>query len=117
MAEYITRTFTGFNCTFVNGQPKFELDENGRPKLDDKGFPIMTVEKTVIYQPGTMNTKEQAVKSAIKQMAGKGILEQVDYVEEIRGVEVNEFFRISKPITRPQSQQKKPAVTKEGGRG
>lgn len=89
--DYITRTFTGFNVEFTT------LDAEGKPA------------KETIYVPGTAATKEAAIKRAVKGMAGKGIMTGVSYVEELRGMEVGEFYKLSKPVTRPPSQQKKPA--------
>ncbi len=116
MADYVTRTFTGYNVKFNVGTPSIKVDKNGKPVLNEKGMPIIEQTTEVIYEPGTVTTKEASIKRAVKKMMGKGVMVGVEYVEEVRGVEVNEFFRISKPITRPASQQKKPAIEK-GGEG
>lgn len=96
MAEkMVTRTFTGFNVTFVTG------------------FGPEGEQTTTKYFEGTPKDKEKVVKKAIQDMAGMGIFKSAELVEEIRGMTVSDFYKASVPVTRPASQQKKPIEMKE----
>lgn len=85
MANMVTRTFTGYNVSFV--------------VLNDDGT---TAEQTVYIAE---NNREKAVKKATSQMAGKGIFKAAERVEELRGIKVEDFYSMSVPVTRPPSQQ------------
>lgn len=87
MANMITRTFTGYNVKFAVLNAKGEVNEE------------------VVYIG--VNDREKAVRKATAMMAGKGILKDAEYVEELRGLEVDEFYKLSKTVNRPPSQQKK----------
>ena len=93
MSKMVTRTFTGYNVTFLTG-----VNPDGSQQT------------TTRYVDGTPKTKERAIRKVITEMAGTGILLNVEYVEEIRGVDVDTFFRLSVPVERPESQRKRVAV-------
>lgn len=106
--QYITRTFTGFNIHFA----VMELikDKDGNTVMTEDGQPKTAVTDKVVYEQGTAATKEAAIRRAVRRMAGKGILTSAEYVEELRGLDIDTFFTLSKPMKRPPSQQKQPAV-------
>lgn len=87
MAKQITRTFIGYNVNLIT------VDENGNTK------------NSTVYVAG--GNEETAKKAVARKYAGQAIITGVTKCEELRGMDIDKFYELSEPCTRPLSQQKK----------
>lgn len=94
-ASYITRTFA------------HSLVKFSRTSLTLKdGKPEMVTEEIARQFKGKI-TAEQAMEKIQKDCAGCIItVSSVDYIEEVRGMKVEDFLKYSIRVQRPESQQK-----------
>ena len=78
MATMITRRFTGYGITYVT------VGEDN------------TVTEEVMFIPG--NDYDKTVAKAKRAISGIGILKYVSRVDELRGVNRDDFFAMSVPV-------------------
>lgn len=91
MAKLITRTFvtTKVNYSYLTA---------------DEQHNLVTVED-VTHIDGEYD-KESATKALTKKLGFTPFVTAVETEEEVRGMEVMDFYNNSKPVQRPASQQK-----------
>lgn len=92
MAKMVTRTFVGHEISF---EVKIAKEINGKTEL------VNEVIKLYVDEPKT----DKAIKKACTEMLGKGIMVGCTVVEQVRGVTVEEFYKLSVPVERAPSQQ------------
>lgn len=94
-SNYITRTFAN---TLVKMQRTTLIQKDGKPE--------MRTEEICTQFKGKL-TKEQAQEKLNKANQGAIIIvESTDYIEEIRGMLIEDFLKYSVPVVRPVSQTK-----------
>ena len=91
MAKLITRTF-------VTTKVKYSY-----LSADSEGVPIMM--ETVTYIDGE-HDKESALKVLSKKLGFTPFITELSTEEEVRGMEVMDFYNNSKPVQRSASQHK-----------
>lgn len=91
MAKLITRTF-------VTTKVKYSY-----LSADSDGAPIQ--QEAVTHIDGE-HDKESATKMLTKKLGFTPFVTAVETEEEVRGMEVMDFYNNSKPVQRPVSQQK-----------
>ena len=91
MAKLITRTF-------VTTKVKYSY-----LSADKQGFPVQREAETHIDGE---HDKESALKVLFKKLGFTPFITELSTEEEVRGMEVMDFYNNSKPVQRPASQQK-----------